>query len=178
MSDEATQEPSAAPDDPAARTIAPWASEALLLIASKNSGYGGGATVFADCIVVRPRGFRNHIDRLLAAGFVKAQRDTVVYVLTREVAEELARRDAALAEASKPENVRAFEVAVFVHDSDVPTQRSTTKPDYASAAQWATKRLVDPEVGYSHAIITTSNGFGEILVRDELRVTITQVYKR
>lgn len=178
MSTEATQEQSARPDDPAARTIAPWASEELLLIASKNSGYGDFARVFADRIEVRPRGFRNHIDRLLAAGFVLKKRVTAVYVFTREVAEELARRDAALAEASKSENVRTFEVAVFVHDSDVPTERSTTKPDYTSAAQWATKRLVDPEVGYSHAIITTSNGFGEILVRDELRVTITQVYKR
>jgi len=177
VSNGATQEPSAAPDDPAARTIAPWASEKLLRIA-RDSSWHGSARVFSDRIEVRPGGFRNHIDRLLAAGFVLKKRVTAVYVLTREVAEEFARRDAALAEASKPENVRSFEVAVFVHDSDVPIERSTTKPDYTSAAQWATKRLVDPEVGYSHATITTSNGFGEILVRDELRVTIKRVYQR
>lgn len=161
---------------------APWASTEQASIAARaaRGNHNGAGGDFNDTeIRVRPRGMPDTIGRLLRCGFV---RKDDWYVLTREAAPrsaiEIAPDSLPAAEAQKPENRRRFDVAVWLRGChDLPAEL-VAKPDYITAARWAAKRLADPENDYTRAVICVYDGTDTLLLREELRLTRKETYRR
>ena len=162
------------------RELAPWCS-ALQARVAVDAGWSNGGEGFVreNEIVVRPRGMRNSIENMLAQGFEK--RGSGLYVLTREVAERMARdaaeKAAREAEALDPDKARSF--VVTVGDTGSPAvDRNERAKTYADAARWAAIRLAGRTAEGRIASIDVYDGHGTLVRSETWSLEVVATYDR